>query len=140
MHPLTGVAELGPPGDVVAEGFVGLLDAHGHFARPTRALVGAGEVADERLLEVHPGVDTAGREAIKPRSGRAGEHEWHIANRYALVAPGDAYGRGVIDQLVFWLGHAVVFQRIPRQGEASGERLPSDPGSEASRTDGSVFL
>ena len=52
MHPLAGVAELGPPREVVAGRLVGPLDAEGELAWLGRPLVGAGEVADEGFCEI----------------------------------------------------------------------------------------
>ena len=75
MHSLAGVAELGPPREVVAGRLVRPLDAKGELARLGRPLVGAGEVADEDFCEVQPTVDVVRLEAVEPRACRALQHE-----------------------------------------------------------------
>ncbi len=52
VHPLTGVAELGPTRQVVASGLGWALYAQGELSGLGSPLVGAGEVADESFGEI----------------------------------------------------------------------------------------
>ena len=86
VHPLAGVAELGPPREVVVSRFAGPLDAQGELAGLWRPLVRAGEVADEDFREVQPAVDAVGLEAVEPGACRALQHERDVLHGYAPVA------------------------------------------------------
>ena len=103
VHPLAGVAELGPPREVVAGRLVGPLDAEGELARLGRPLVGAGEVADEDFREVQPTVDAVGLEAVEPCARRALQHQGDVLHGDAPIAVGDADGCGVVDEPIFRL-------------------------------------
>jgi hypothetical protein len=56
-HSLTRVAQLRPPHEIVTIRLIRALLAVGLLTEMRRSLVSAGEVLDERLLEVKPRVD-----------------------------------------------------------------------------------
>ena len=135
VHPLAGVAELGPSREVVAGRLVGPLDAEGELARLGRPLVGAGEVADEDFGEVQPTVDAVGLEAVEPCARRALQHEGDVLHGDAPIAVGYADGRGVVDEPIFRLHRAVVLGRVSGEREPFGEGLVADAGAKAWRAD-----
>ena len=135
MHPLAGVAELGPPREVVAGRLVGPLDAEGELARLGRPLVRAGEVADEDFREVQPAVDAVGLEAVEPGARRALEHQGDIFHSNVSIAIRYANGGGLVNQPVFRLHGAVVLGRVSWEREPFGEGLVADAGAETRRAD-----
>ena len=65
-HPFARIVHAGPPGEVGAIRLVLALYAKGELARSTRPLVCSGEVANEHLFEVQPGVNAVVGEAVEP--------------------------------------------------------------------------
>lgn len=116
MDTVAGVADLGPPCEVVTEWLGWSLYAHGELLEPTRALVRANEVVYKCLLEVQPAVYASGRQAVKPGPGRAEQHEVCIAYCYALVTTGEVDDGGVVAQPILGLCCAIVLGRVVRQG------------------------
>ena len=56
VYTFAGVSKLDPSRQIVLEGLVLALHAKGEVSGPTWPLVGAGEVVDERFVEVLPAV------------------------------------------------------------------------------------
>ena len=100
---LVVVLELGPTREVLTAGFSRPLHAHGELAGANGSLVCPREVADKGFLEVDPCVDAANWQTIQPRASRPLEHERCVAHGETTIGTGDANGRGVVGEPVFWL-------------------------------------
>src|SRR5215212_3623461 len=84
VYALAGVAHFAPARQVYTVRLVRALLAHLELLGATRPAVGAGEVADEGLLEVEPAVDAAGWQVVEPCAGGAKQHEGGVAHGPAL--------------------------------------------------------
>ena len=113
-HVLALVSKLRRALDVSVVRLVLILDAESQEPSRRRSNVRAGEVAHEGGLEVDPGVDAVGLQAVQPSLSRTLQHERDIANRDALVAAGDPDCDRVVGEPVFWLDVGGVLGSIAR--------------------------
>ena len=83
------------PLDVVAKGYVGLLDDAGQIPSSFGTRAGCLVVLDEGAAEILPTVDGAGRERFEPVEGVATHHDREVGSHDVIVAAHSSDDDGV---------------------------------------------